>query len=147
MVRSSWPTGAAPPRSPAIPGANAIIIAAPADDQRRITELIRQLDIPQQQVLVEAIIVEISNNVARELGVQLLFGGENKPFTVTNFSNSSPNIIDIAGGLAGRQFRSDDDADQRRYRDHLDQQRNWRSAAENAAIQGSWRRAGPIPGS
>jgi len=81
------------------PGANAIIIAAPADDQRRITELVRQLDMPQQQVLVEAIIVEVSNNVARELGVQLLFGGKDKPFTVTNFSNSSPNIIDLAGGF------------------------------------------------
>ncbi|MBB4612960.1 general secretion pathway protein D [Novosphingobium taihuense] len=81
------------------PGANAIIIAAPADDQRRISEVIRQLDVPQEQVLVEAIIVEISNNVAKELGVQLLFGGKDKPFAVTNFSNSSPNIIDIAGGL------------------------------------------------
>ncbi|MFN3425736.1 MAG: type II secretion system secretin GspD [Novosphingobium meiothermophilum] len=81
------------------PGANAIIISAPADEQRRISEVIRQLDIPQEQVLVEAIIVEISDNVARELGVQLLFGGKDKPFTVTNFSNSSPNIIDIAGGL------------------------------------------------
>ncbi|CAH0495727.1 type II secretion system secretin GspD [Novosphingobium sp. CECT 9465] len=81
------------------PGANAIIIAAPADEQRRLSELIRQLDIPQEQVLVEAIIVEISNSVARELGVQMLFGGGDKPFAVTNYSNSSPNIIDIAGGL------------------------------------------------
>lgn len=81
------------------PGANAIIIAAPADEQRRLSEVIRQLDIPQEQVLVEAIIVEVSNNVARELGVQLLFGGKDKPFAVTNYSNASPNIIDIAGGL------------------------------------------------
>lgn len=86
------------------PGANAIIVAAPADEQRRISEVIRQLDIPQEQVLVEAIIVEISNNVARELGVQLLFGGKDMPFTVTNFSNSSPNIIDIAGGLLADQL-------------------------------------------
>ena len=81
------------------PGANAIIIAAPADEQRRLSEVIRQLDIPQEQVLVEAIIVEISNSVARDLGVQILFGGKDKPFAVTNYSNSSPNIIDIAGGL------------------------------------------------
>ncbi len=81
------------------PGANAIIIAAPADEQRRLSEVIRQLDIPQEQVLVEAIIVEISNSVARDLGVQILFGGKDKPFAVTNYSNTSPNIIDIAGGL------------------------------------------------
>lgn len=86
------------------PGANAIIIAAPADDQRRLTELVRQLDIPQEQVLVEAIIVEISNDVARELGVQFLFGGKDKPFAVTNFGNSSPNIIDVAGGLLANKL-------------------------------------------
>jgi general secretion pathway protein D len=85
------------------PGANAVIIAAPADDQRRLTELIRQLDVAQEQVLVEAIIVEISNDVARELGVQFLLGGKNIPFAVTNYSNVSPNIIDLAGGaLASR---------------------------------------------
>ncbi|MCW1384027.1 type II secretion system secretin GspD [Novosphingobium sp. KCTC 2891] len=81
------------------PGANAVIIAAPADEQRRLTELVRQLDIPQEQVLVEAIIVEISNDVARKLGVQMLIGGKDIPFAVSNFSNVSPNIIDIAGGL------------------------------------------------
>jgi len=81
------------------PGANAVIIAAPADEQKRLTELVRQLDVPQEQVLVEAIIVEISNDVARKLGVQLLLGGKNIPFGVTNFSNVTPNIIDIAGGL------------------------------------------------
>ncbi|BEV02007.1 type II secretion system secretin GspD [Novosphingobium olei] len=81
------------------PGANAVIIAAPADEQRRLTELVRQLDVPQEQVLVEAIIVEISNDVARQLGVQMLLGGKNMPFAVTNYSNVSPNIIDIAGGL------------------------------------------------
>lgn len=85
------------------PGANAVIIAAPADDQRRLTELVRQLDVPQEQVLVEAIIVEISNDVARKLGVQFLLGGKNIPFAVTNYSNVSPNIIDLAGGaLASR---------------------------------------------
>lgn len=81
------------------PGANAVIIAAPADEQRRLTELVRQLDVPQEQVLVEAIIVEISNDVARKLGVQMLIGGKDIPFAVTNFSNVAPNIVDIAGGL------------------------------------------------
>ncbi|MEO0032068.1 MAG: type secretion system protein GspD [Pseudomonadota bacterium] len=81
------------------PGANAVIIAAPADEQKRLTELVRQLDVPQEQVLVEAIIVEISNDVARKLGVQMLIGGKDIPFAVTNFSNVSPNILSVAGGL------------------------------------------------
>ncbi len=80
-------------------GANAIIISAPVDIQRRLSEVIRQLDIRQDQVLVEAIIVEISDNVAKELGVQFLLGGENIPFVATNFSNASPNIIDLAGAV------------------------------------------------
>ncbi|MEO1043975.1 MAG: type II secretion system secretin GspD [Pseudomonadota bacterium] len=92
-----------PGRGPSIitryPGANAIIISAPVDVQRNLAELVRQLDIRQEQVLVEAIIVEVSENVAREIGVQFLVGGEDLPFLVTPFSNVSPNILDVAGGL------------------------------------------------
>ncbi|WAC22234.1 type II secretion system secretin GspD [Blastomonas sp. SL216] len=80
-------------------GANAVIISAPVDVQRSLAELVRQLDIRQEQVLVEAIIVEISDRVARELGVQFLIGGKDIPFLVTPFSNVSPNILDIAGGI------------------------------------------------
>ena len=80
-------------------GANAVIISAPVDVQRSLAELVRQLDIRQEQVLVEAIIVEISDRVARELGVQFLIGGKDIPFLVTPFSNVTPNILDIAGGL------------------------------------------------
>ncbi len=95
-------------RGPAIvtrlEGTNAIIVAANPDVQRMIGELIRQLDTRQEQVVVEAIIVEISETLARELGVQWLVGGEDVPFAVTNFSNASPNIVDVAGGLLADQF-------------------------------------------
>lgn len=80
-------------------GANAIIISAPPEMQRTLGELVRQLDTRRDQVLVEAIIVEISDAAARELGVQFLFGGENAPFGVTNYSNISPRILDVAGGI------------------------------------------------
>ncbi len=85
-------------------GTNAIIVAANPDVQRMIGELIRQLDTRQEQVSVEAIIVEISDSLARELGVQFLIGGEDAPFAVTNFSNASPNIVDLAGGLLADEF-------------------------------------------
>ena len=95
-------------RGPAIvtmlEGTNALIVAANPEVQRMVGELIRQLDTRQEQVVVEAIIVEISQSLARELGVQLLFGGEDTPFAVTNFSNVSPNILDVAGGLLADQF-------------------------------------------
>ena len=80
-------------------GTNAVIISAPVDVQRSLAELVRQLDIRQEQVLVEAIIVEISDKVARELGVQFLIGGKDIPFLVTPFSNVATNILDIAGGI------------------------------------------------
>jgi len=95
-------------RGPAIvtrlEGTNAIIVAANPDVQRMIGELIRQLDTRQEQVVVEAIIVEISETLARELGVQWLVGGKDVPFAVTNFSNAAPNIVDVAGGLLADQF-------------------------------------------
>ncbi len=86
------------------PGANAVIISAPVNVQRQLGELVRQLDVRQDQVLVEAIIVEISDSVARELGLQVLLAGEDVPFAVTNFSNVAPNIIDLAGGILADEF-------------------------------------------
>lgn len=95
-------------RGPAIvtrlEGTNALIVAANPEVQRMVGELIRQLDVRQEQVVVEAIIVEISESLAKELGVQWLVGGENVPFAVTNFSNASPNIVDVAGGILADQF-------------------------------------------
>ncbi|QGN53843.1 type II secretion system secretin GspD [Novosphingobium sp. Gsoil 351] len=88
------------------PGANAIVISAPLDVQRRLSEVIRQLDQRQDQVLVEAIIVEVSDSVAKQLGVQYLFGGKDVPFAVTNFSNVAPNIIDLAGGLLANNLEN-----------------------------------------
>jgi general secretion pathway protein D len=73
-------------------------------------EVIRQLDTRRSQVLVEAIVVEISDTAARELGVQLLLAGtkgSNIPFAVTNYSNASPNIATIAGAIAAEQLRTD----------------------------------------
>jgi len=90
-------------------GANAIVIAAPNDVQRMLGEVVRQLDTRRAQVLVEAIIVEISDTAAKRLGVQLLLagtGGSNIPFAVTNYSNASPNILTIAGAAAAESLRT-----------------------------------------
>ncbi|WP_156405256.1 type II secretion system secretin GspD [Sphingomonas sp. Root710] len=88
-------------------GANAIIIAGPADVQRTLGEVIRQLDTRRDQVLVEAIIVEISNDAARKLGVQFLLGGKpgsGVPIAATNYSNAAPNILTIAGAVGAREL-------------------------------------------
>lgn len=88
-------------------GANAIIIAGPTDVQRTLGEVIRQLDTRRDQVLVEAIIVEISNDAARKLGVQFLLGGKpgsGVPIAATNYSNAAPNILTIAGAVGAREL-------------------------------------------
>jgi general secretion pathway protein D len=85
-------------------GTNALIIAANPDMQRTLGELIRQLDTRPEQVLVEAIVVEIGNEAAKRLGVQFLVGGENVPFAATSFSNTSPNILTIGGALAAEEL-------------------------------------------
>ncbi|WP_205479454.1 type II secretion system secretin GspD [Sphingomonas arenae] len=82
------------------PGTNAIIVAANSSLQRQLGELIRQLDTRREQVLVEAIIVEIGDEAAKRLGVQFLFGGKNAPFVATNYSNAVPNILTVGGAIA-----------------------------------------------
>jgi len=93
-------------------GANAIVISATPDVQRMLGEVIRQLDVRRQQVLVEAIIVEISDGAAQQLGVQLFLSGlqgSNIPFAVTNYSNIAPNANLIAGAIAARELGASDD--------------------------------------
>lgn len=92
-------------------GANAIVISAPAEVQKQLGEVIRQLDVRREQVLVEAIIVEISDLAAERLGVQLLLSGtrgSNIPFAATNYSNAAPNLLSITGAvLAEKELGSD----------------------------------------
>jgi general secretion pathway protein D len=88
-------------------GANAIVISASPDVQRTLGEVIRQLDVRRQQVLVEAIIVEIGDTAAQRLGVQLFLSGlrgSNIPFAITNYSSITPNIGTIAGAIAAREL-------------------------------------------
>ncbi len=85
-------------------GTNALIIAANPEMQRTLGELIRQLDTRPEQVLVEAIVVEIGNDAAKKLGVQFLVGGKNAPFAATNYSNATPNILTIAGAIGAEEL-------------------------------------------
>jgi general secretion pathway protein D len=97
-------------RGPAIvtryEGANAIIVAANADVQRMLGETVRQLDTRREQVLVEAIIVEISDAAAKKLGVQFLIGSTKTGFAATNYSNAQPNLLTLAGAYGADQLGS-----------------------------------------
>lgn len=94
-------------------GANAIVIAADPETQRTLAEVIRQLDTRRQQVLVEAIVVEVSDDTAKRLGVQFALAGTNGssiPFMATNYSNSAPNLMAITGAIAAQQNLPEDSA-------------------------------------
>ena len=91
------------------PGANALVISASADTQRMLAEVIRQLDQRRQQVLIEAIVVELSDNAVRELGVQWLLAGEDgNPVGLTNYSDRAGALVPIAGGAAASRLDADD---------------------------------------
>lgn len=91
------------------PGANALVISASADTQRMLAEVIRQLDSRRQQVLIEAIVVELGDTAVRELGVQwLLAGSDGNPIGLTNYSDRSAPLVPIAGGAAAGQLDKDD---------------------------------------
>jgi general secretion pathway protein D len=90
-------------------GANAIVIAAPAEVQRQLNEVVRQLDTRREQVLVEAIVAEVSDATANKLGVQFLLAGlpgSGVPTFATSFSNSAPNLLTIAGAVGARQLNT-----------------------------------------
>jgi general secretion pathway protein D len=105
---SSSSGGGISTRGPAIvtryEGANAIIVAANSDVQRMLGETIRQIDTRREQVLVEAIIVEISDAAAKKLGVQFLVGSTKTGFAATNYSNASPNLLTLAGAYGATQL-------------------------------------------
>ena len=80
-------------------GTNAIVVNAPPDTQRLVRQVVARLDIRRPQVLIEAIVVELSDSTARELGVQYLSGGDNVPITAASFSgtNNAPPLLAAAG--------------------------------------------------
>jgi general secretion pathway protein D len=90
-------------------GTNALIIAANAEMQRTLGELIRQLDTRPVQVLIEAVIVEISADAAKELGVQFLAGSDSSGYFATNYSNASTSILTVAGGVEADKLTDDED--------------------------------------
>lgn len=83
---------------------NSLVISAAPETLLAMERVVEQLDRRRAQVLVEAIIVEVSDDTARELGVQFLLSGTGEssvPFLSTNFSNTAPNLLQLAGAIAG----------------------------------------------
>jgi len=89
---------------------NALIISATPESMAALTRVITDLDVRRKQVLVEAIIVNVSDTAARELGLQFLVAGDgsnNVPFASSTFpagtpglSGAAPNLLALTGALA-----------------------------------------------
>jgi len=85
---------------------NTLVISAESDTQVALENIIRRLDVRRPQVLVEAIIVEISDTAAQDLGVQFALGGtqgSSIPLLSSNFS-AAPNLLTLAGAISGSSF-------------------------------------------
>ena len=85
-------------------GTNSLIINAPARIMQDMNAVIDRLDIRRAQVQVDAIIVELSERRANELGVNWILQGsqENAPVGGTNFSSANaPGILQLASAAAG----------------------------------------------
>ena len=84
-------------------GTNSLIINAPARITQDMNSVIDRLDIRRAQVQVDAIIVEVSENRASELGVTWAVQGaqSDSPIGGTNFSATAPGILQLGGAAAG----------------------------------------------
>ncbi|MGB1327572.1 MAG: type II secretion system secretin GspD [Porticoccaceae bacterium] len=78
---------------------NALILAAPAAVIREIKNIVDKLDISRPQVLIEAVIAQLSEEQANELGSDLLYTSKDKGGYLTNFNGLLTQLVGT--GLSG----------------------------------------------
>jgi general secretion pathway protein D len=85
------------------PQNNAIIANAPPKMMRSLMAIVDRLDIRRPQVLVEAIIVEVTADRTSELGVTWAIDGsrDNNAVGVTNFPDGGPGVVQLGTAIAG----------------------------------------------
>lgn len=92
---------------------NSLVLAAPSSVMRDMLAIIERLDIPRAQVHVQAIIVEMSDSRAAELGLTWIVGSNDgdQVAALTNFSGTIGGILQLAqigaGGTPDPNFVSD----------------------------------------
>ena len=100
--RSAAETGESNVDIQADPNTNSLIITAPPDEMQNILAVIRQLDIRRAQVLVEAVIAEITEDNTREFGINFLLDGSanDVPVGFSNLGDATSGALGIAGALS-----------------------------------------------
>lgn len=80
-------------------GSNSLVINAPPSAMRELRQVVDKLDVRRGQVLIEAIIAEVSLNEARELGVNVGAFGDDTGAAVSVLDPNTLNVIPaIASG-------------------------------------------------
>ncbi|MFC6197418.1 type II secretion system secretin GspD [Ponticaulis profundi] len=89
---------------------NSIVISADYEMLEAMERVVAALDVRRPQVMVEALVVEMSDDAVDELGLQFVVSGTDGsiPFATTNYSRSAPNMLALTGALAGAGELSDD---------------------------------------
>ena len=85
---------------------NSLIVSSAEDNLNSIRNIISKLDIRRAQVLVEAIVVALSESAARRLGVEAIYSGNDEdsiPVGITRFSGSGTDLLAIAGAADDEQ--------------------------------------------
>jgi len=75
---------------------NALILAAPSALVREIQNVVKKLDRARPQVLIEAVIAELSEEQARDLSSQLVITGKNRGGYISNFDGVLAGILGTA---------------------------------------------------
>ena len=77
---------------------NSLIVSSEDSNLDLIRNLVAKIDIRRAQVLVEAIIVELSETAATNLGIETIFKDSDLPIGITRFpSNETPDLLAITG--------------------------------------------------
>ena len=81
---------------------NSLVISSAEDNLNSIRNIVSKLDIRRAQVLVEAIVVDLSEKAATRLGVEAIYSGNDEdsiPIGITRFSGSGADLLAIAGAV------------------------------------------------
>ena len=80
---------------------NALVVRAEPSVMSEVRNLVSQLDMRRAQVLIEAVIVEVTGNNGEELGVQWLLGDfADGPIAGTSFSNVGTSTQNVVSAVA-----------------------------------------------
>lgn len=79
---------------------NALLVNSEPGVMAEIYSVLKRIDVPRAQVLIEAVIVEITVEDSEELGVQWLIGGNDDLYSGSNFTSAGNSVNTIASAVS-----------------------------------------------